>query len=803
MFKNYLKTAWRNLWKNKAYSAINIVGLSIGMAACILIMLFVFYERSFDKQHTKNIYRLDEVQKFPGMVAPQKVALSMFPMAPTLKAEFPQVKQFTRVNRFDNPPIFYKDKKVVLPRVFWVDSTFFDIFDYKVLEGDKRTALQKPNSMMLSKTSAEKLFGKEDAMGKTVTIKGRDTTTFTVTGIIADIPGNSHLQFDGLLSFNTRNTAQMMNNWGGNWLITYLELAPNTDIAALEKRFPDYLKRHMNGDGANFYELFLQPLAGVHAASTDITHDYLNHHKFDGTYTNLFSIIAIIVLIIACINFMNLSTARSAGRAKEVGVRKSVGAGRLQLGIQFIGESILLCLLALILALGLVKLALPWVANISQRDLDLPIFTNGWLLLITLAGALVVGALAGLYPAAYLSSFQAVKVLKGAIQVGKNKGLFRNILVVGQFSSAIILIIATLFAVKQLNFMQKRDPGFSKDQVVVIPLNFNTSPKFDILKKDLLNNTLITGVTASTQRLGNNLHQTSVIYHPGDAPMRDMATSQVVVDPDYLSVYKIPIVAGRNFSQDYGTDNAKAYIINESLARELLKEKPKASFETLLGKQFGFGGMDSTGTIVGIARDFNFNSLHHKIETLTILDQKDWGYSEVSVRINGSKAKEAIAFMQATWDKINPGQTFEYKFLDDHFKELYQADSQVSTIVSILAALAIVISCLGLFGLASYAAEKRVKEIGIRKVLGASVAGIVQLLSKDFLKLVLISNLIAWPIAWLVLHKWLQDFAYRVEIVWWVFLIAGIAALLIALLTVSFQAIKAALSNPVKSLRSE
>jgi putative ABC transport system permease protein len=724
-------------------------------------------------------------------------------MAPTLKAEFPQVKQFTRVNRFDNPPIFYNDKKVVLPRVFWVDSTFFDIFDYKVLEGDKRTALQRPNSMMLSKTSAEKLFGKEDAMGKTVTIKGRDTTTFTVTGIIADIPGNSHLQFDGLLSFNTRNTAQMMGNWGGNWLITYLELAPNTDIAALEKKFPDYLKRHMNGESANFYELFLQPLAAVHAASTDITHDYLNHHKFDGTYTNLFSIIAIIVLVIACINFMNLSTARSAGRAKEVGVRKSVGAGRFQLGVQFIGESILLCLLALILALGLVKLALPWVANISQRDLDLPIFTNGWLLLTTLAGALMVGALAGLYPAAYLSSFQAVKVLKGTIQVGKNKGLFRNILVVGQFSSAIFLIIATLFAVKQLNFMQKRDPGFSKDQVVVIPLNFNTSPKFDILKKDLQNSTLITGVTASTQRLGNNLHQTSVIYHPGDAPMRDMATSQVVVDPDYLSVYKIPIVAGRNFSQDYGTDNAKAYIINESLARELLKEKPKASFETLIGKQFGFGGMDSTGTIVGIARDFNFNSLHHKIETLTILDQKDWGYSEASVRINGGKAKEAIAFMQATWDKINPGQTFEYKFLDDHFKELYQADSQVSTIVSILAALAIVISCLGLFGLASYAAEKRVKEIGIRKVLGASVAGIVQLLSKDFLKLVLISNLIAWPIAWLVLHKWLQDFAYRVEIVWWVFLIAGIAALLIALLTVSFQAIKAALSNPVKSLRSE
>jgi putative ABC transport system permease protein len=803
VFKNYLKTAWRNLWKNKAYSAINIVGLSIGMAACIIIMLFVFYERSFDKQHTKNIYRLDEVQKFPGMVASQKVALSMFPMAPTLKQEFPQIRQFTRVNSFNKPPLNYKGKKVTLSTVFWVDSTFFDIFNFEILTGNKKTILQKPNSMVLTKTSADKLFGKEDPIGKTVAIQSQDTISYTVTGILADIPGNSHLQFEGLLSFNTRNTAELMGNWGGNWLITYFELAPGTDVAALEKKFPDFLKRHMSDPRHTFYELFLQPLAAVHAGSTDITHDYLNYHKFDSTYTSLFSIIAIIVLVIACINFMNLSTARSASRAKEVGVRKSVGAQRFQLSIQFIGESVLLCFIALILALIWAKLALPWVANLSQRDIDLPIFTNGWLLLSTLGGALIVGTLAGLYPAAYLSSFQAVKVLKGAIQTGRNKSLFRNMLVVGQFSSAIFLIIATLFAVRQLNFMQKRDPGFTKDQVVTIPLNFNTNPKYDALKKELLNNTLITGVTASNQRLGNNLHQTGIRFHPGDAPVREMATSQVIVDPDYLTVYKIPIVAGRNFSNDYSTDNAKAYIVNESMARELLKDKPKASFETLLGKRFGFGGMDSAGSIVGVAKDFNFNSLHHKIETLTIMDQKDWGFAEVSVLINGAKAKEAIAFMKNTWNRINPGQDFEYKFLDDHFKELYQADSQVSEIVGILAGLAIVISCLGLFGLASYAAEKRVKEIGIRKVLGASVQNIVRLLSKDFLKLVLVANLIAWPIAWLVMHKWLQDFAYRINISWWVFLAAGVAALLIALLTVSFQAIKAAIANPVKSLRSE
>lgn len=803
MIKNYLKTAWRNLWKNKAYSTINVAGLSIGMAACILIMLFVFYERSFDKQHTRNIYRLDEVQKFPGMVAPQKVALSMFPMAPALKEEFPQIRQFTRVNAFDKPPLAFQGKKVTLSRLCWVDSTFFDIFNFPLLEGNKQLVLQKPNSMVLTKTSAQKLFGQENPIGKTVAINSWDTISYTVTGIMADIPGNSHLQLDGLLSFNTRNTAQLMGNWGGNWLITYLELAPNTDVAALEKKFPDFLKRHIDDPGYSFYELFLQPLAEVHAGSTDITHDYLNYHKFDSTYTRLFFIIALIVLVIACINFMNLSTARSAGRAKEVGVRKSVGAHRLQLSIQFIGESVLLCCIALLLALGLVKLALPWVARLSQRDLDLPVFTNGWLLLNALGGSLLVGILAGLYPAAYLSSFQPVKVLKGTIQTGKGKSLFRNVLVVGQFSSAIFLIIATLFAVRQLNFMQKKDPGFNKDQVLTIPLNFSTGPKYEALKQELLNNSLITGVTASGQRLGNNLHQTGVNFHPGNRPMRHLATSQVIVDPDYLSVYKIPLVAGRNFSKDYSSDNGKTYIINESMARELLKHDPKAPLATLIGKRFGFGGLDSAGSIVGIVKDFNFNSLHHKIETLTIFNQKDWGYAEMSVRINGSKAQQAIDYIQNTWKKINPGQDFEYQFLDEHFKELYQADAQVSETVSILAGLAIVISCLGLFGLASYAAEKRVKEIGIRKVLGASVQNIVRLMSKDFLKLVLIANLIAWPVAWLVLNKWLQDFAYRVNISWWVFLAAGMAALLIALLTISFQAVKAAIANPVKSLRSE
>lgn len=803
MFKNYFKTAWRNLWKNKAYSAINIIGLSIGMAACIVIMLFVLYEKQFDGQHTKNIYRLDEVQKFPGMVEPQKVALSMFPMGPTLQQEFPQVKQFTRIHNFRKPPISYGDKKVVLENLYWADSTFLNVFNFRLLEGDRLQVLQQPNSIVLTTEAAEKIFGRENPLGKSVTINSSDTTTFKVTGILDKVPGNSHLQFEGLLSFNTRPTARMMENWGGNWVNTYLELAPGADVAALEKAFPAYLKRHMPEERTTYYELFLQPLPAVHAGSTHITHDYNNYRKFDGSYTNLFSIIALIVLVIACINFMNLSTARSAGRAREVGVRKSVGAHRFQLGMQFIGESVLLCLFALVIALGLVQLCLPWVAQLSQRDLNMIVFTNGPLLLSALAGTVVVGVLAGLYPAVYLSSFQAVKVLKGTISGGNSKSLFRNILVVGQFSSAIFLIIATLFAVRQLNFMQQKDPGFNKDQVMTIPLTFATQQRYDAVKSELLNNTLITGVSASTQGLGNNLHQTGVNFYPGDKPMRNLTTSQVVVDPDYLSVYKIPLVAGRNFSKDYATDNAKAYIVNETMAKELLKETPKAAYSTLIGKRFGFGGMDSAGTIVGVAKDFNFNSLHHKIETLTILDQKDWGYNELSVRINGAKAKEAVAYIEAVWQKVYPGEELEFTFLDEHFKELYHADTQVSQTVGVLAGLAIVISCLGLFGLASYAAERRIKEIGIRKVLGASIQSIIQLMSKDFVKLVLISNLIAWPLAWLAMNKWLEDFAYRIPISAWVFIAAGFAALLIALCTVIFQAVRASVANPVKSLRSE
>ena len=799
MLKNYLKTAWRNLTKNKTFSLINIVGLAIGMAVCILILLFVSYERSFDNFHKKNIYRLNEVQKFEGMLAYQKVGLSMFPMGPTLKNEFPEIKNFTRIHWVNKYQMTAGDKRLYFPQMFFVDSTFFQVFDFKLLTGDKSTVLQKPNSAVLTEETAKKLFGDANPIGKTITHYEGDTLSFVVTGIMQNVPQNSQLQFDGLFSFSTIFNPDINNNWGGNWLDTYLELAPGTNMTALEKKFPAYLKKYLaRDDGWKSYELFLLPLKDVHANAVDIGLDYLNYQKFDKSYTNIFFAIALVILLIACINFMNLATARSAERAKEVGIRKSIGAYRWQLAIQFMSETIILCLIALLLAIGLVELSLPYINALIQRNLQFALFSNFWLFISLILGSAVIGLISGLYPAAYLSSFEPVKVLKGSVQTGKNKSLFRNVLVIGQFSTAIFLMISTIFLIRQLSYMQGKDPGFVRKQVINIPLDGITYKKYDALKQDLLRNPLISGVTASQDILGSHLDQTTVEF-TGAGPTRKLTSTLLIVDHDYLNLFKIPLAYGRNFSNEKSA-NGKEYIINQALAKELLKDKKQASVESLLGKHFGF---DSAGTIVGIAKDFNFNSLHYKIETLFMFNQKEWGFNNLSVKINGDKAKESLAYIETVWRKNFLDHPLEYQFLDDHFEELYRADTQITSIVAMMAILAIIISCLGLFGMASYSAEKRFKEIGIRKVLGASVQNIIGMLSKDFLRHVLIATLIAWPIAWLCINKWLQDFAYRVNLSWWVFILAGVAALLIALLTISFQAIRAATANPVESLRTE
>ncbi|MDB5159013.1 MAG: transporter permease [Mucilaginibacter sp.] len=804
MIKNYIKTAWRNLWKNKVFSALNIAGLAVGMAACIVIMLFVFFEKSFDNFHTKNIYRVNEVQTFQGM-APQKVGLSMSPMGPTLKHEFPQVENFTRVRWLNKYAFTHNDKKLYLPQIFAVDSTFLQMFDFALISGDRKTALEKLNSIILTESTAKKIFGTTDVLGKTIPHYGDnkgDTINFAITGILKDVPKNSQMQFDALYSISSSaKAADLMANWGGNWLDTYVELAPGTDIKKLDAKFPAYLTKYSNDQNLNkIIHLFLLPLKDIHAGASDIGLDYINFRKFDQKSTNLFAIIAFIVLAIACINFMNLSTARSAERAKEVGVRKSIGAGRYELAIQFLSETVLLALIAMVIALIIVWVSLPYINQLSDRELSLNFLQNPLHGVAIIGFTIIVGLISGIYPAIYLSSFHPIKVLKGSVETGKNKGTFRNILVVGQFTSAVFLMIATVFVVKQLHFMQKQDPGFTREQIVTVPLNGNTDAKYDVIKQQLLTNSLIKDVTAAQDVLGSHLDQSGVTFRPSNGPAKDFGLTRLIVDNNYLKLFNIKVLEGRNFSPEVGA-SGREYIINEQLAHELLKDMPKNTpMSALIGQRFG---MDSLGTITGICKNFNFNSLHYKIQTLYINYRRDWGYSQLSVKINGNRPSEAVAFIKSIWDKNFPDRPFEYQFLDDHFNEVYKADNQVSKIVGILAGLAIMISCLGLFGLASYSAEQRVKEIGVRKVLGASVQNIVLLLSGHFLKLVLLANLLAWPLAWYTMNKWLEEFAYRIDIKLSVFIITALASVFIAVVTISFQSVKAAIANPVKSLRSE
>jgi putative ABC transport system permease protein len=803
MIKNYIKTAWRNLWKNKVFSTLNIAGLAVGMAACIVIMLFVFYEKSFDDFQTKNIYRINEVQSFPGMAA-QKVGLSMAPMGPTLKHEFPQIKNFTRVRWRNKYPLTYNNQKIYLQQAFTVDSTFLQMFDFALLSGDRKSALEKPNSIILTESTAQRIFGTTDVVGKTIPHYGDskgDTTNFSITGVLKDIPKNSQMQFEALYSFSTNYKPSDLQGWGGNWLDTYLELAPGTDVTTFESKLPAYLVKYSNRADINkFYKLFLLPLKAIHDGASDIGLDYVNFRKFDKKSTNLFAVIALIVLAIACINFMNLSTARSGERAKEVGVRKSIGAGRFELAIQFLGETVMLAIIAMLIALAIVWLFLPYINQLSDRELSLNFFQHPLQALAIIGFTIIVGLISGIYPAIYLSSFQPIKVLKGTIESGKNKGSFRNVLVVGQFTSAVFLMIATIFVVKQLHFMQKQDPGFTREQIVTVPLNGNTGAKYDVLKQELLSNSIIKDVTAAQDVLGSHLDQTGVTFRPANGPAKDYGLTQLVVDNNYLKLFNIKVLEGRNFSAEKAA-NGHEYIVNEQLAKELLKEMPKnSSMASLVGQHFG---QDSLGVITGICKNFNFNSLHYKIETMFIINQRNWGFSQLSVKINGNKTSEAVAYIKTIWDKNFPDRPFEYQFLDDHFDEVYKADNQVSKIVGILAGLAIMISCLGLFGLASYAAEQRVKEIGVRKVLGASVQNIVLLLSGNFVKLVLIANILAWPLAWYAMTKWLQGFAYRIDIKLSVFVFTAMLSLFIALITISFQSIKAAIANPVKSLRSE
>lgn len=796
MFKNYLIASWRNLLKNKRFSAINILSLTLGIAACLIIYLFVNEERAFDGFHAKkdHIYRLCEVQSFPGTNT-QNVALSMPGMGPTMISEFPEIKEFTRFWNWDKQPIKKGAEIHTVPRVCGVDSTFFSIFDFKIITGDPSGKMDL-NHTYISQSTAQMIFGDGNAMGEQIEMDG---DLLTVAGIFEDVPDGSHLQFDMLCNIYLAggSPGEFNHRFGSNYVNTYFVLNENADIGNMAERYPDYLSRVMdNAEINDYYKLFLQPLEEVHLGSIDVEHDYNNHRKFNGAYIDVFILVGIFIMVIASVNFMNLTTARASNRAKEVGVRKAIGALRNQLFFQFILESTIMALMALVLALALDFVAVPGLNNLIDRQFSMMDVVGSDVLIITLALTLILGLITGLYPAIYLSSFKPVAVLKG-LKSGERKSLLHSSLVVVQFSLAVGLIVCTMVVVQQLIYMKNKDIGYQTDHFLLVDLKYDAQEKYEQIKEELQKRSSILGVTASSQRIGNNFHQSGFKVRK-DTGIVSFTPSFVRVDYNYLDVYGIKLKQGRGFSKEYATDDGLAFVINEALVDEL-------GFDEPIGQRLGHGWYpdDSLGTVIGVTENFNFNSLHFKVNTLALVIHSDWGYSEMSVRLNGQNISQGVKDVEEVYNQFVHDYPFEYEFLDAHFDELYKSDSQLGSIISIIAILAISIGCMGLFGLASISIDRRIKEIGIRKVLGATVRDLVVLLSRNFGLLILVSFVIATPFTWLYLADWLNGFAYRISINPFVFLLGGLMALIVAMITISLHVIRAAHANPVISLRYE
>ncbi len=799
LLENYFKISSRNIFKHKMISFINVFSLAVGLAACVVIYLFVSDERSFDAFHSKNenIYRLDEVQKFTG-TNEQKVALSMPGMGPALQQDFPEVQSYVRLWQRGKQLITKDETKHLIDNVMAVDSTFFDVFDFQLAQGDINTCLDRPLTILLTESTALKFFKTtSDALNNTISWDGND---LQITGILKDVPENSHIQFEALLSMVTYTSGQnnVNDSWGGNWMTTYLLLEPTADIKSMEEKFPAFMSRHNDDPQINiFYKLYLQRLDEVHLASNDIEHDYINYRKFNGSYLTIFYVIGAFILLIAAVNFMNLTTARASNRWKEIGVRKTIGAKKIQLFGQFIFESVMLAGFALMVALLLDTLFIPVLNDLIGRKLAiLPLFQNVWQIVALLIGTLSLGILTGIYPSFYMTSFNLSSVLKGGNK-GEGKSVLRSTLVVVQFGLAIAMMVSTLIVVQQLSFMKESDIGFDKDQMMLVNMNDEANKKFETIKTELQKQSMIKGVTASGQRLGSNFHQWGFKVK-ADTAVLTITPSNVNVDYDYLNVYGIQLKEGRGFSKNNPTDNGFAFIINESFANELrLKET--------LGTKVGHGWYhsDSLGTIIGVVKDFNFNSLHYKVNTLALVVHPEWGYNELSVKIEKGRTEEGIAAVKKVWDELVPLYPFDYTFLDAHFEEVYRSDNQMSAVVTIMAVLSILISCIGLFGLAAITIEKKTKEIGVRKVLGATESQITVLLSRNFAMLIVIAFVMVSPITYYALHHWLESFAYRININLLVFVLGGILALAIGLLTISYHTLRSARANPVKALRYE
>lgn len=808
MFRNYLKTAWRNLLKSKVFSFINILGLAIGLCCFLLISMYVVDELSYDKFHTKaeRIFRIHSDIRFGGSDLVLPVSSDI--MGSTLKKDYPQVEEYTRIYASGGSKLLKKGNDFINEQaVAHADSTFFKVFTFPAIAGDLNTALNEPNTVVITESAAKRYFGNANAMGKTIETDDNNSTLYKVTGVIKDMPRNSHFRYDFLFSMD--NVDYQWGNHLSHNFYTYMLLKPGADYKALEKKFPEYMARYIIPQAAQFMQVksmeefeksgnklqySLMPMLDIHLHSNR-PFELRANGNIQAVY--IFSAIALGILLIACINFMNLATARSANRAREVGIRKVLGTRRRQLIAQFLSESTLMAVIGMLLALAMAALVLPLFNDVANKSLSMKDVLGWKLLPILLALPFVVGLIAGSYPAFFLSAFQPIQVLKGKLRLGVKSGIMRSVLVIGQFALSILLIICTIVILRQMNYIQTANLGFKKDQVLIINGAYALGDKTEAFKNEVLNMPGVVSGTLSAFLPVSNSSRNDNTYSTEPVMTSDNGFNMQAwrIDYDYFKTMGMEVARGRAFSRDFGSDSV-GVIVNETAAKIMGYDDP-------IGKKLYTvpDGQVVSYNVIGVVKNFNFESLRQNIGPLCFFLRKSTGLA--SFKVQAAKIPDILKQVEAKWKTMAPGMPFSHRFLDDSFDEMYRDEQRWSTLALTFAILAVIVACLGLFGLASFIAEQRTKEIGVRKVLGLSGQGIVKLLSKDFLKLVLIAFIVACPIAWLVMNRWLQDFAYRVNIAWWVFALAGLLALFIALLTVSFQAIKSAMANPIQSLRTE
>jgi len=802
MIKNYIKTAFRGLMKNKGFTFINVFGLALGLATCLLIVFYVFDELSFDRFNTKadRIYRVNNEIKFGGNE--NSYAVTPAPAAAALKADFPEIEEVARLRDRGGNQVKKGKKNILEDRMVYADNSIFSVFTLPMISGSPQNALTDPHTVVITEKMAKKYFDRTNAVGQTLTFN--DTSLYKVTAVIKDIPKQSHFNYDFFISMSGLSDSKE-DFWLSNNYSTYILFKEGVDANKFATKFPLFMRKHAGPQlesiihltfdkfeqSGNYFRFSLISLKDIHLRSVSI--DELSANG------DIKTVYIFFILLIACVNFMNLSTARSSNRAREVGVRKVLGSPRKYLIAQFLTESILVTLFATLIALLAAWLFLPEFNKMSGKELVITTQVISWLLPALLLIIVVIGCLAGSYPALYLSAFQPIEVLKGKIAAGFKGGIFRNFLVVFQFAISIFLIIGTLVIYNQLKYIQSKDLGYNRDHVMVVRNVWSLGNSAKSFKHEVQGLAGVQNASLSGALPTGGYGNSSTMFKDPVIDQKRAILSQIwPVDDDYLPTLGIKIVSGRNFSKDILTDTA-ALVINEAAAKML--NFPNPIDQPLYAPNDNLVKTMKKYHIIGVMKNFNFRSLKDNITPLIFNMSEDRG--AVSVRIRSANIPAIIQQIKNKYNSFSPTQEFNYSFMDEDFDAIYRSEQRIGTISVAFTSLAIVIACLGLFGLAAYAAEQRTKEIGIRKVLGANISTIVGMLSKDFIMLVLVAIVLATPLAWWAMHSWLQGFAYRQNIQWWVLALAGGGAIIIAFVTISFQSIKAAITNPVKSLKSE